>query len=111
MPGNEYNSHYTVVSSATLDAVINIRRNLSMITWLPPFSLDLTGIDPDIAYCVEIYNISCGMRDLMTDECSVFEPYFVESTIIQGFTYETAVTPRNNVDGAKNGTSLSIRGI
>ena len=103
------------VSSATLDAVKNIRRNVSVITWLPPFSLNLTGIDPDIAYCVEIYNISCGMRDLVTDECSVFEPYYyVESTIIalnQGFTYETAVTPRNNVDGAKNGTSLSIRGI
>ena len=103
------------VSSATLDAVKNIRRNISVITWLPPFSLDLTGIDPDIAYCVEIYNISCGMRDLVTDECSVFEPYYyIKSTIIvlnQGFTYETAVTPRNNVDGAKNGTSLSIRGI
>jgi hypothetical protein len=93
--------------------VKNIRRNISVITWLPPFSLDLTGVDPDIVYCVEIYNISCGMRELVTDVCSIFEPHYVESTIVlnQGFTYETAVTPRNNVDGAENGTSLSISGM
>ena len=99
--------------SGTLDAVKNIRRNISVITWQPPISLDLTGVDPDIAYCVKIYNISCGMRDLVTDVCSVFEPYYIESTVAhnQGFIYEIAVTPRNNVDGAENGTSFSISGM
>lgn len=49
----------------------------------------------------------------MTDVCSVFEPYYIESTVVlnKGFIYEVAVTPRNNVDGAENGTSFSISGM
>ena len=41
----------------------NIKRNFSTISWEPPFSLDLTNTDPNIIYCVEVYNITCGETD------------------------------------------------
>ena len=44
-----------------------------LLTWSPPFSLDITGVDLDLWYCVEVYNISRGSTPLTTN-CSVYEP-------------------------------------
>ena len=46
-----------------------------LLTWDPPFSLDITGVDPDLWCCVEVYNISRG-RTPLTTNCSVYEPQF-----------------------------------
>ena len=46
-----------------------------LLTWTSPFSLDITGVDPDLWYCVEVYNISRGRNPLSTN-CSVYEPQF-----------------------------------
>ena len=87
-----------------------IQRVSSTLTWVPPPSLDLTDIDPDIAYCVEVYNITCGMRDLIISDCSVTEPSYTSDVIMDGYIYEYTITPRSNVPGARNGTSLTLEG-
>ena len=103
------------LSTGQLDSVSNVRvaKNSSTLSWTPPFSLDLTGVDPDIVYCVDIYNITCGRRDLVISDCSVTEPSYTSDDIApRGYIYEYIVTPRSNVEGARNGTpSRPFRGM
>ena len=98
-----------------MDSVRNVRvnRDSSTLSWTPPSSLDLTGVDLDIIYCVEVYNITCGRRDLIVSDCNVTEPSYTSGDIASnGYIYEYIVTPRSNVKGAKNGTpSQPLRGM
>ena len=95
-----------------LQSVSNLERNGSTLAWEPPFSLDLTGIDPDIVYCVEIVNITCGSTDLIISDCNVTEPSYTSDNITpHGYIYEYTVTPRSNVEGARNGTSVTVSGM
>ena len=89
----------------------DIMRDSSTITWDPPFSLDLTGVDPDIVYCVEVYNVTCGVNDLMVCDCNVTGPCFVDSSLQRGCIYRITITPRSNGQDAQNGTSNSKEGI
>ncbi len=96
-----------------MDPASNVRltRGTPTLSWDPPLSLDLTGVDPDIAYCVDIYNITCGERDIIISDCSVIEPSYI-SSVPDEYIYEYIVTPRSNVDGARNGTpSQPLRGM
>ena len=88
----------------------NIVRVVSTITWEAPFSLNLTGVDPDIVYCVEVYNITCG-RSLLISECDVMDTSYTNDDLLPGYIYEYTVTPRSNVEGASNGTSLTVTGV
>jgi hypothetical protein len=94
-----------------LQGVRSLERNASTLYWEAPFSLDLTGIDPDIVYCVEVYNITCGKRDLMSSDCNVTEPSYTSDDIMDGYIYEYTVTPRSNVERASNGTSVTVGGM
>ena len=75
--------------------------------------MDLTNVEPDIAYCVEVYNITCGDRELLIHDCNVTEPRYTSDAIAQdGYIREYIVTPRSNVEGAVNGTpSQPLRGM
>jgi hypothetical protein len=99
-------------SKGSLDAVIILEWNSTMITWEPPFSLDLTDIDPDIAYCVEVHNITCGERGFVLGECSLIDLTlsYDYSHLDNAFVYEIAITPKSNVKGADNGTRSIITG-
>ena len=90
--------------------VTEIKRNSSTITWKAPFSLDLTGVDPDIVYCVEVYNITCGVDDLVVGDCNVTEPRFVDNRLQQGYIYRIIVTPRSNGLDAQNETDNTKQG-
>ena len=95
-----------------LDSVTEVHRNSSTLSWIPPPSLDLTGVDPDIVYCVEVYNITCEVDDLVVGDCNVTEPSYTSDDIApDGYIYEYTVTPRSNVEGASNGTSLTVTGV
>lgn len=85
-------------------------KTTSTLSWTPPPSLDLTNADPDIAYCVDVYNITCGMRDHIISDCSVMEPSYPRHITGDGYLYEHVVTPRSNVPEASNGTSKSLKG-
>ena len=77
-----------------------------------PHFLNLTGVDPDIVYCVELYNITCGRRDLIISDCNVTEPSYTSDDIApHGYIYEYTVTPRSNMKGGRNGTSLTVVGV
>ena len=95
----------------SLDGLSDVQRNLSTLTWIPPPSLDLTGIDPDIVYCVVVYNITCGRRDHIISDCNVTEPNYTSAYIVDGYVYEYTVIPRSNMEGASNGTSVTVAGI
>ena len=87
-------------------------RNGSTLLWNPPFSLDLTNADPDIVYCVEIVNVTCGRRNLIISDCFVTEPSYTSDYIApHGYIYEYTITPRSNVEGASNGTSVNVTGL
>ena len=71
-------------------------------------SLDLNDTDPDIVYSVELYEITCGHNILVNHEI-----VFGNSTRnnIEPFqAYKVVITARNNVERARNGTSVVIRG-
>lgn len=81
-----------------------------MITWKPPPSLNLTDVEPNIAYCIEVYNVSDKHSDYLHGNCSILEPRYA-------FTFKEAhpsgririvVIPRSNVEGSSNGTSSKI---
>ena len=88
----------------------NLIRNAAVLSWVPPFSLDLTNADPDIVYCVEVYNITCG-RSHVISECDVIETSYTNDALHSGYIYECTVTPRSNVQGAANGTRQSVTGV
>jgi hypothetical protein len=90
--------------------VIEIERNFSTINWKAPFSLNLTGVDPDIVYCVEVYNITCGVDDLVAGDCDVTEPRYTDNRL-QGYIYRITITPRSNRQDAQNGTNNIKQGI
>ena len=89
------------------DLVSLPRKDIIRLTWTPPFSLDITGVDPDIWYRVEVYNVTSG-RVALTN-LTVYKPEF-------NFTvpdpspcdqFEFRVTPVNVVG---NGTSSDLVG-
>ena len=94
-----------------LSVTTDIKRDSSTITWEAPFSLDLTGVDPDIVYCVEVYNITCGENGLVVSDCDVTEACIVNDQLQQGFIYRITITPRSNGQDAQNGTISTKEGI
>ena len=96
--------------SGALDKVKYLRIENSVIRWEPPFSLDLTDIEIDIVYCVEVYNITCGVKDLVISDCNVSSTNYTITS--DSYLYEFIVIPRSNVEGAMNGTpSQPLMGI
>ena len=65
-----------VHDSGTLESVINLTTTSMSSTihlgWQPPFSLNLTTAEPDIVYCVDVFDIT-DERDHLISNCSVFE--------------------------------------
>ena len=81
------------------------------LTWLPPFSLNITTAEPDIVYCIDItcFNITDG-GDHLVSNCSVFTPHYnftVENPDPRDL-FHFRVTPRSNVERARNGTPNEI---
>ena len=87
----------------------NTTKALLTTHWSSLFSLDLNNTDPDIVYSVELYKISrCENVYIMSHEnMSVNNTnYAIDPMEI----YKVIITARNNVEGARNGTSVEIRG-
>ena len=94
-----------------LQSVFNLKRRNDTIVWEAQFSLNLINVDPDIVYCVEVYNITCGGRELLISDCDVMETSYTSDALQPGYIYEYTVTPRSNVEGAQNGTSKNVTGV
>ena len=112
---NTFLNAMCVSSVGLLDAVLNLTSQslgeVIHLTWDDPFSLDITGVDPDIWYRVEItvtddplstYFIS---RIVNVKEFNLtMDDYNNTSTSV---IYEFRVTP---INGAGNGTSAYVTG-
>ena len=80
-------------------------------SWNPPPTLDLTNVEPDIAYCVIIHNITCGRKEFLISVCSLTDPFYIYEDIHPSLVYQIEVIPRSNVDRAMNGTPLIVKGL
>ena len=83
--------------------------NTILIQWDAPPSLDLTDVEPDIVYSVELYKITCGQNIFINHKV-----VFVNSTnntVDPMEIYKVIITARSNVEGARNGNSVETRGI
>ena len=97
-------------------AVINLTAKMIssaiQLSWQPPFSLNLTTTEPDIVYCVNVFNITEeGMeRDHLISNCSVLETYynFVVENPDPEHLFQLIVTPRSNIIGARSGNTKEI---
>ena len=103
---NTYVPHAGRLSAVSNIVVHNSSTTIS-VTWTAPFSLNLTDAEPDIVYCVEVFNITNEERHILTD-CSVLQTqfsfyYYNNSNPRDQFKF--IITPRSNIEGARNGTS------
>ena len=100
--------------SGLLSAVRNLvalpQRDVISLTWTPPFSLDITGVEPDLWYRVEVYNITGGRTPLTN--LTVYEPEFNFTSTVPHPSpcdqFEFRVTPVNVVGAGT--TSEPVRG-
>ena len=88
--------------------VISSLRDITVV-WEAPFSLDLT-VDPDIAYCVDVYIVSEGrltLEDRVFSNCNVLATGFIYNSTAPDPTerYKFIIIPRTNVEGSRNGTA------
>ena len=104
-----------------MNAVSNISVNLSQglqLKWDPPFSLDLTNVDPDILYCIDVYKTTCGEspKHLIESDCTLSETTYayaldmVNLTLMDSDLQEFILIPKSNSKGSMNGTASSIKG-
>ena len=94
------------------DLFVNITSNKIRLSWIPPFSLDLTDIHPDIIYYGKVINITCGTETLFSNSNIIeTELDLVGYTYSQHYIYKFIVIPRNNVQEAVNGIPLIKQGL
>ena len=74
------------------------------ISWTPPFSLDVTGVDPDIWYSVFIYNVTEENKPtaILCTNITEIHYIFTSDYITHCDVYSVTVTPFN---GAGQGES------
>ena len=78
------------------------------LTWVPPFTLDIIGVDPDITgYCVDVINSTSS--EILHSECGITETEFLYTYALHGkywcTNFHFTVTPLNVVG---NGTPATI---
>ena len=100
-----YTSWYTYSSVGLLDAVSNLTveflGQVIHLTWDAPFSLDVTGVDPDIWYRVDITVDNTPLN--IYNDINITEFNFtVEDDSLM---YKFQVTP---INGAGNGTVSNL---
>ena len=92
-------------SAGLLDAVGNLTSEslgqVIHLTWNAPFSLDITGVYPDIWYCVDVTVDNIPLN--IYNDINITEFYFTIEDV--SLMYEFQVTP---INGAGNGTVSNL---
>ena len=109
---------YEHIHVGKLEGVRNFERETGseklQYVWEPPHFLDLTGVDPDVVYCIDVARVTCGMREHITSDCSITDHNYtvtVNGPLDLADLYEATVTPRSNIMNSCNGTQVSIIGM
>ena len=90
-------------------SLINSTENFTIfLTWEPPFTLDITNVDPDITgYCVDVINSTSS--EMLYSECGITETEF--SYLIPNnshcyiTTFSFSITPLNTVGRGEMATN------
>ena len=105
-----------IIILGSLEAVVNLMAKFTSssihLSWQPPFSLNLTTAEPDIVYCVDVFNIINGETERvhLISNYSVFQTYYtfaVDDPDPKDI-FQFIVTPRSNIEGARNGTTKEV---
>lgn len=86
-----------------------------VLNWMPPFSLDITGVDPDVTYCVEVVGRPIYRAEERVEErveeskCRIDVTEFSYPIPLRSWCYDFsfAVIP-SNVVGSGIPTSISL---
>ena len=77
--------------------------------WTPVPSLDLTDIDPDIVYSIELFKISCNRNSFISHKVISASNSSEENLDLRQI-YEAVIVARNNVTEAMDGPRVVMRG-
>ena len=55
---------------SVIDLTMTTSNNTVLLTWEPPFTLDIDNIDQDITYCVEVLDLS-PHTEVIYSECGI----------------------------------------
>ena len=113
-----YTGHLQPVLNLHFDMDLSVNTAIS-ISWDPPFSLNLTTAEPDIQYCVDVYNATEEGNNLeciitaesirLLSQCLIQRTYYFhpQTDPYLQHLYCFVVTSRNNIPNANNGTQSS----
>jgi hypothetical protein len=89
----------------SLDATVELRSPTITLTWTPPFTLDITRVDPVITgYCVDIINSTSSLT--LFSSCEISGTEFSHSMALNNSVF--VVTPVNIVgNGMQRNISYS----
>lgn len=87
----------------------NYSSNALTTLWDPVHSLDLTGIDPDIVYTVELFMMTCD-GDVSLNPKVVVGNSATEEDLDLMQIYKAVIAAKNNVTAALNGPSVEMKG-
>ena len=87
----------------------NSPSNVLTTQWTSVPSLDINDTDPDIVYSVGLYQITCGQNVLLINSENV-AGNSTSNTVDPTQIYRVVVAARNNVEEARNGPSVEMRG-
>ena len=79
------------------------------LTWEPPFTLDITGVDPDITYCVDVINSTSSVTVHLECDITMTEFSYPLPQDAVCHSYVFTVSP-NNVVGRGVSSSESYIG-
>ncbi len=91
----------------SLNATLTPMDSIISLTWTPPFSLNISNVDPDVTgYCVGVVNSTSSL--VIDSQCGITDTQYnytvsPRSTPCDNYTF--TVTPVNRVG---NGTSASV---
>ena len=102
-------SYYCVIKGPlgpVSNIIVNNSTDIFSLLWQPPFTLNLSNVEPNIVYCIDVYAITCGIVHVF-GRCDILQLYFHYSINDSDprSEYQFIITPRSNVAGAINGTS------
>ena len=87
----------------------NSPANVLTTQWTSVPSLDINDTDPDIVYSVELYQITCGQNILLMNSENVTGNN-TSNNVDPMQIYRVVVAARNNVEEARKGPSVEMRG-
>lgn len=83
---------------------VDYNEDVMTVTFYPPYSLNLTDVEPDIQYNLTIVR---SFDDLVIQTINSTSPLFKinVSELDSSYLYYILVTPRSNVEGARMGNT------